>query len=142
MRELCVRWALSLQDLSSRDHTQYDCVVVALLTHGISGRLYSTDGDLIPIEDITKCIPPNLPVHIHSVPNPLQVLWWKQLPFPYWETKGVYSPGIYVYSCQCSVLVKHTIQACRGGKFDYGVESDAVDGPAPPDTDDDDKVVQ
>lgn len=23
-----------------------------------------------------------------------------------------------------------SIQACRGGKFDYGVESDATDGPA------------
>ena len=29
-------------------------MAVALLTHGISGRLYSTDGDLIPIDDITR----------------------------------------------------------------------------------------
>ena len=43
-----------LQDLSRRDHSAYDCVVVALLTHGISGRLYSTDGDLIAVEDLTK----------------------------------------------------------------------------------------
>jgi hypothetical protein len=42
------------EDLSRRDHSAYDCVVVALLTHGISGRLYSTDGDLIQIDELTK----------------------------------------------------------------------------------------
>lgn len=33
------------------------------------------------------------------------------------------------------------MQACRGGKFDYGVESEAIDSPAPVDIDDK-KVVQ
>lgn len=53
----CCANDVSLQDLSGRDHSEYDCVIVALLTHGIAGRLYSTDGDLIPIEDITKYLP-------------------------------------------------------------------------------------
>lgn len=36
------------------DHSQFDCIIIAVLTHGISGKLYSTDGDLIPVEDLTK----------------------------------------------------------------------------------------
>lgn len=43
-----------LRDMASRDHSKTDCTIVAILTHGISGRLYSTDGDLIPVEEITK----------------------------------------------------------------------------------------
>ena len=45
---------IAVQNLSGRDHSQYDCIVIALLTHGISGRLYSTDGDLVSIEELTK----------------------------------------------------------------------------------------
>lgn len=33
------------------------------------------------------------------------------------------------------------MQACRGGKFDYGVESESVDSPAPAGIEDE-KVVQ
>ena len=36
------------------DHKKFDCLMVAILTHGIEGKLYSTDGELIPVKDITK----------------------------------------------------------------------------------------
>ncbi|CAI8040687.1 Caspase-3 [Geodia barretti] len=80
------------EDLSRRDHSAYDCVVIALLTHGISGRLYSTDGDLVPIEELTKCF------------------------------DGVNCPSLIG---KPKVFI---VQACRGGKFDYGVDSESTDG--------------
>ena len=43
-----------LREAASLNHSNYDCLVVAILTHGINGKLYSTDGDLIPIDDLTK----------------------------------------------------------------------------------------
>jgi hypothetical protein len=79
--------------LSRRDHTPYDCIVVALLTHGISGRLYSTDGDLLSVEELTK--------------------YFDGLNCP----SLIGKPKVFI------------IQACRGGKFDYGVDSEATDGP-------------
>ena len=41
-------------DAAAIDHKKFDCLMVAILTHGIKGKLYSTDGELIPVEDITK----------------------------------------------------------------------------------------
>ena len=41
------------QDVADIDHSQFDCLMVAVLTHGINGKLYSTDGDLIPVDDFT-----------------------------------------------------------------------------------------
>ena len=43
-----------VQDVASLDHTSSDCVIVSILTHGVNGKLYSTDGDLIPVENFTK----------------------------------------------------------------------------------------
>ena len=43
-----------LKEVASLDQSKFDCLVVAILTHGINGKLYSTDGDLIPVEDLTK----------------------------------------------------------------------------------------
>ena len=43
-----------IKQVSSLDHTSNDCVIISVLTHGISGKLYSTDGDLIPVDDFTK----------------------------------------------------------------------------------------
>lgn len=40
--------------MASLDHTKYDCLIVAVLTHGVNGKLYSTDGDLISVETITE----------------------------------------------------------------------------------------
>lgn len=36
------------------DHTKYDCLFVAILSHGVNGKVYSTDGDLIPVETVTE----------------------------------------------------------------------------------------
>ena len=43
-----------LREVAKLDHSQSDCVLICVLTHGINGKLYSTDGDLIPVEDLTK----------------------------------------------------------------------------------------
>ena len=43
-----------LEEVSRLNHAKYDCLIVCILTHGISGRLYSTDGVLIPVEELTK----------------------------------------------------------------------------------------
>lgn len=43
----------TIQDISSEDHSNYDCLFIALLSHGINGKLYSSDGVLIPVEKIT-----------------------------------------------------------------------------------------
>ena len=42
-----------LQDVADLDHSKFDCLIVAILTHGVKGKLYSTDGDLIAVEEIT-----------------------------------------------------------------------------------------
>lgn len=41
-------------DAAAVDHKKFDCLMVAILTHGIKGKLYATDGELIPVEELTK----------------------------------------------------------------------------------------
>ena len=43
-----------VNEAATLDHTKSDCIIVSVLTHGINGKLYSTDGDLIPVDDFTK----------------------------------------------------------------------------------------
>ena len=43
-----------LKEVSKIDHKNYDCLMVAILTHGEEGKLYGTDGISIPVEDLTK----------------------------------------------------------------------------------------
>ena len=45
-----------MQDVADLDHSRFDCLMVAVLTHGVNGKLYSTDGDLISVEQITSCV--------------------------------------------------------------------------------------
>lgn len=40
--------------VAAEDHTKYDCLVVAVLTHGTKGKLYGTDGRLVPVEEVTE----------------------------------------------------------------------------------------
>lgn len=47
MRGLC-------KDIAGKDHTKYDCLLFAVLTHGTKGKLYGTDGKLVPVEEITE----------------------------------------------------------------------------------------
>lgn len=42
----------TIQQLARLDHTNVDNVVLCILTHGVSGRLYGTDEELIPIEKV------------------------------------------------------------------------------------------
>ena len=36
------------------DYKKFDCLMVAILTHSIKNKIYGTDGELIPVEDLTK----------------------------------------------------------------------------------------
>lgn len=42
-----------LKEVASIDYKQFDCLLVAILTHGVKGKLYGTDGAEIPVEDLT-----------------------------------------------------------------------------------------
>ncbi|KAK3083510.1 hypothetical protein FSP39_024443 [Pinctada imbricata] len=39
----------------NRDHTNYDCLVVCILSHGVLGHVYGTNGRLVNIKDCTGC---------------------------------------------------------------------------------------
>ncbi|XP_065185523.1 caspase-3-like isoform X2 [Sycon ciliatum] len=43
-----------LQDLAKQDHSGRDCVIVSILTHGVEGKLYGSDGNLVPVNDLTE----------------------------------------------------------------------------------------
>ncbi|XP_027020035.1 caspase-8 isoform X2 [Tachysurus fulvidraco] len=45
---------IALDDLSTQDHTQADCVVCCVLTHGYEGGLYGVDGERVLIKDLMK----------------------------------------------------------------------------------------
>ena len=44
------------KSVAAIDHKNFDCIMVAILTHGTKGKLYGTDGDLIPVKDLTQLI--------------------------------------------------------------------------------------
>jgi len=44
----------TFEEVADIDHKKFDCLLVAILTHGIEGKLCGTDGELIPVEDLTK----------------------------------------------------------------------------------------
>ena len=81
-----------LKEVAAIDHKKFDCLLIAILTHGIKGKIYGTDGELIPVEDLTELF-----------------------------------SGI-----QCASLIGKPkiflLQACRGERFDRGVEHDMIDG--------------
>ena len=39
-------------ELASMDHVSTDCLIVCLLSHGVSGKIYGSDGDLIPLSEL------------------------------------------------------------------------------------------
>lgn len=43
---------IMIQDMADLDHSKFDCMIIAILTHGISGKLYGVDGDTIGVEEI------------------------------------------------------------------------------------------
>ena len=47
MVEICTK-------VASLDHTKFDCLLIAILTHGTNGQLYGSDGKLISVQDIVK----------------------------------------------------------------------------------------
>ncbi|KAK2849978.1 hypothetical protein Q7C36_008761 [Tachysurus vachellii] len=45
---------IALDDLRKQDHTQADCVVCCVLTHGYEGGLYGVDGERVSIKELLK----------------------------------------------------------------------------------------
>ena len=43
-----------LTKVSKIDHKKYNCLLVAILTHGAQGKLHGTDSQSIPVESLTK----------------------------------------------------------------------------------------
>ena len=43
-----------IEELASRDHSSTDCVVVCMLSHGVYGKIYASDCELLPISDVLK----------------------------------------------------------------------------------------
>ena len=41
-----------LLDFAKADHSKYDCVIVAILSHGENGQIYGTDAKLINVSDL------------------------------------------------------------------------------------------
>ena len=44
----------TLRDVAKRDHRKVDSLVVCILTHGVEGKLYGTDEELISVDDVFK----------------------------------------------------------------------------------------
>ena len=42
----------NLRTLAESNHSSFDCLVVAILSHGIDGAVYGTDEQVFKIEDI------------------------------------------------------------------------------------------
>ena len=42
-----------IRNMSAKDHSNYDCFVCCLLSHGANGGIYGTDGELVEIREIT-----------------------------------------------------------------------------------------
>jgi hypothetical protein len=51
--QTAVQMRNALQDLAKANHSKYDCVVVVILSHGKDGEVIGTDGDGVPVDDIT-----------------------------------------------------------------------------------------
>ena len=43
-----------LYSLAIHNHSGYDAVIVAVLSHGIEGKIYGVDGTLVPVSQITS----------------------------------------------------------------------------------------
>ena len=43
----------AIREISTMDHSQYDCFVCCLLSHGADGGIFGTDCELVEIKDIT-----------------------------------------------------------------------------------------
>ena len=39
----------------SEDHLRFDCFVCCILTHGVLGHVYGTDGRIVRINQLTSC---------------------------------------------------------------------------------------
>ena len=51
------------------DHSSLDSVVVCILSHGIAGRIYGADGELIPVTDITSAFNGHNAKHLIGKPK-------------------------------------------------------------------------
>ena len=42
-------------EIAFKDHTAYDCLVCCVLTHGVLGHVYGSDGRIVRIQQLTRC---------------------------------------------------------------------------------------
>jgi hypothetical protein len=42
----------NLREMAHHDHKNYDCMVVCILTHGVQGKLYGSNGDMIEVQTL------------------------------------------------------------------------------------------
>lgn len=53
-RDLSMQAMVSLlNELSQRDHSQFDCFVCCVLSHGLEGTVYGVDGKKVKLRDLT-----------------------------------------------------------------------------------------
>ena len=43
-----------LNEVAEMDHSETDCLIICLLSHGTSGNIYGSDGELIPVSDLLR----------------------------------------------------------------------------------------
>nr|AOR82888.1 caspase-2 [Apostichopus japonicus] len=84
--------ATYIREFAKMDHSTFDCVILAILTHGVEGALYGVDEKKLAVEDVFK--------YFDATRAPTLI--------------G--KPKIVI------------LQACRGERFDKGVESTDATG--------------
>lgn len=81
-----------IKEFAKMNHSTFDCVILAILTHGVEGALYGTDEKKLAVEDVLKFFDAN---HAPSL---------------------IGKPKVII------------LQACRGERFDRGIESTDATG--------------
>lgn len=44
----------TLKEAADIDHKKFDCLLIAILTHGSEGKLYGVDNESVPVKDLTQ----------------------------------------------------------------------------------------
>ena len=94
---------LFTQDVADIDHSQYDCLMVAILTLGISDKLYGTDENLVPVEEVkrwgivrSQSLLQSLYASVHSThtfSTTQQLFQWQELSYSDRKTQNFHLTG-------------------------------------------------
>jgi len=58
-----------MKKISQEDHTEYNCFICCILSHGVSGAVYGTDGITVPIRDLAVHFKPASCPSLHGKPK-------------------------------------------------------------------------